>query len=137
MEGRVQITPWRDLTELLANMEWCGLFDVVGVSILARICSDHISVYVAYSTSSAIKWNKRRQFRFEANWLVQSEPRKIIRQAWRVKPPVPNKWCDVGKRLVGCRKTLQQWRNRLSPNPWLFLLYSLVKGMLEMKKKLL
>jgi hypothetical protein len=61
------------LDRALANMEtmeWCELFDVVEVSILARICSNHNPVHVAYSTSSAVKWNKRRQFRFEADWLV-------------------------------------------------------------------
>jgi hypothetical protein len=52
------------LDRALANMEWCELFDVVEVSILARICSDHNLIHVAYSTSSAIKWNKMRQFRF-------------------------------------------------------------------------
>jgi hypothetical protein len=97
------------LDRALANKEWCELFDVVEVSILARICSDHNPVHAVYSTSSTIKWNKRRQFRFEADWLVQREPRKIIRQEWRAKPPSSNKWCDVRKRLSGCRMTLQQW----------------------------
>lgn len=133
------------LDRALANMEWCELFDVVEVSILARICCDHNPVHVVYSTSSAIKWNKRRQFRFEADWLVQREPRKIIRQEWRTKPPSSNKWCDVGKRLLGYRRTLQQWvrkqvnsvEDQINAKSTALLALQSSEGTLEMKKKLI
>jgi hypothetical protein len=100
------------LDRAVANPEWCQLFDAVDVQVLPRCFSDHNPLLVSISNSQHVKWRKSRQFRFEASWVAHKEHKPLIKQVWRVKAPVRDKWRMIISKLEGCRKSLQHWARR-------------------------
>jgi len=114
-EGGWEFTLER-LDRAVANTEWCTLFDVVDVYVLARHCSDHNPLYVVFKNSNDFQWSRRRQFRFEVSWSTHKDHRSLIKQEWRAKAPVENKWSNVIQKLQSCRKALQKWVRKVA-NP--------------------
>lgn len=114
-EGGWELTLER-LDRAVANTEWCTLFDVVDVYVLARHCSDHNPLYVVFKNSNDFQWSRRRQFRFEVSWSTHKDHRSLIKQEWRAKAPVENKWSNVIQKLQSCRKALQKWVRKVA-NP--------------------
>jgi len=51
------------LDRAVANVEWCSIFNVVEVAVLANSCSDHNPLLVSFSHTNDAVWQKNKIFR--------------------------------------------------------------------------
>jgi hypothetical protein len=104
----------RDLTlerldRVIANREWCGVYNVVEVDVLPRFCSDHSPLIISFDPAGCKPWVKSKRFLFEAGWLKHAEHRNLVRIAWRIKNSSSDKWRVLKEKLDSCRGMLKRW----------------------------
>jgi hypothetical protein len=104
----------RDLTKerldrAVANSEWCSIFNVVEVAVLAYSCSDHNPLLVSFSHANDVVWQKNKIFRYESAWSKHPDQKEIIKKVWRPKKDNENSWINIQGNLKGCRKSLKKW----------------------------
>jgi len=97
------------LDRVVANLGWTEIFNVVEVSVLARVQSDHHPLLVEFSSNHDIKWPKHKRFRYEASWTKQKEHKEIIKKEWKKKITNLSPWATIQSKLSGCRRSLKQW----------------------------
>jgi hypothetical protein len=96
------------LDRAVANLGWTEIFNVVEVSVLARVQSDHHPLLVDFSSNYDIKWSKHRNFRYEASWTKQKDHKEIIKE-WKKKITTLSPWATIQSKLSGCRRSLKKW----------------------------
>jgi hypothetical protein len=97
------------LDRAVANAEWCSIFTVVEVAVLANSCSDRNPLLVSFSHTNDVVWQKNKIFRYEAAWSKHPEQKEIIKKVWRPKNDNENSWMNIQGNLKGCRKSLKKW----------------------------
>jgi hypothetical protein len=97
------------LDRAVANLGWTEIFNVVEVSVLARVQSDHHPLLVDFSSNYDIKWSKHRNFRYEVSWTKQKDHNEIIKKEWKKKITTLSPWATIQSKLSGCRRSLKKW----------------------------
>jgi endonuclease/exonuclease/phosphatase family metal-dependent hydrolase len=70
------------LDRAVANPEWCSIFPIVSVLILAARTSDHNPMVVKFQECTPERCSVRRGFKFEACWMKDRESFEVIKEAW-------------------------------------------------------
>lgn len=71
------------LDRICANASWTTIFPESFVEHLAYPGSDHIPIlFHVHRSPLTVGGNRRRPWRFEAQWMSRSECEEIIREAW-------------------------------------------------------
>jgi hypothetical protein len=100
------------LDRAVANPEWCSLFPIFSVEVLAARTSDHSPILVS-SSSNPRRGQSRGSagsgFKLEASWLNDVECGDIIRSAWFSCPSFDSPVEGIQHRLAVCRRALLDW----------------------------
>jgi exonuclease III len=95
------------LDRALATNGWREFFPMTLVEVLPNRSSDHTPLFVRFN--GARQSNRRKKFRFEAEWNKMESTKTIIRQVWRRKEPRIDPWRIVGRKMEQSRAELQRW----------------------------
>jgi hypothetical protein len=97
------------LDRAVANMEWCSIFPIVSVLILAARTSDHNPIVVKFQDSPPERCSVRRGFKFEACWMKDKESFEVIKEAWCNRAEGGVSIRSIQNRLAGCQEALSRW----------------------------
>ncbi|KAF7832377.1 reverse transcriptase [Senna tora] len=93
----------------LVNQEWVELLPNHKLSHLIGSDSDHLPIQL--DTDYVVVPNQRRKrkiFRLEQMWTVHNDCANIIKEGWRMQPPL-NGDDDILTRMEGIRERLTKW----------------------------
>jgi hypothetical protein len=100
------------LDRAVANPEWCAIFPIFSVLILAARSSDHSPMLVSFfgcHSERQAQGSFRRGFKFEASWANDIECMESISSAWNndLNDVAPLK--GIRLRLSACQRALSTW----------------------------
>jgi hypothetical protein len=100
------------LDRAVANPEWCAIFPIFFVLILAARSSDHSPLLVSFfgcNSERQAQGSFRRGFKFEASWANDVECREIISSAWNNDLNNVAPLEGIQLRLFACQRALSTW----------------------------
>lgn len=66
------------LDRVVANKEWCVLYEVVDIVVLVGRSSNHHPVLISFSSNDTSRAKKYRPFQVEASWSKHAEYRDVV-----------------------------------------------------------
>jgi hypothetical protein len=105
------------LDRVVANRDWCNLYQGVEVEVGVTIRSDHLPLFVS-SKSRLSRQKHSRKFRYEAAWEVHDKCRELVANSWEHSPiNSADPWLFLGGKMEECRRVLTRWQNEELDRP--------------------